>query len=285
MPEQGDDSNISYVKEAFLWQYNLIALAGAAAFALISGSAFPLLLAAGLELIYLSTVPHSRRFRRAALAWRFEARRRREQKRLWQLYRELPREMQSRYVELDKTCREIFSNYGRLSTASRLFSRQLGDRLSSLLEAYLRLLHSAFLHRQHLRLTDPGAIRREIAGLARDLEAEPPKVQEINRKRIEILSKRLEKYDKVKENQAVIDAQCAAIEDVLRLIRDQSLTIRDPQELTDQLDHVLHEVEHTEETIREMEAIFELAAPELGPGLPADTVPGPARRARRRLRS
>ncbi len=285
MPDQIDDSNISYVKAAFTWQYNLIALAGAAAFALVSGSALPLMLAAGLELIYLSIVPQNSRFRRLVRSWRYEEEKRRKQRRLWELFRELPREMQNRYAELDKTCREIFANYERLSAASRMFARQLGERLTSLLESYLRLLHSAYLHRQHLKLTDPGAIRREIAALERSLGAEPPKVQEINRKRIEILTKRLERYEKVKENQTVIDAQCAAIEDTLRLIRDQSLTIRDPQELTAHLDQVLHEVEHTEETVREMEAIFEMAAPELGLAVSPEAARPSELQARRRVKN
>lgn len=285
MPEETDDSNVSYLKAAFTWQYNLIALAGAAAFALVSGSALPLMLAAGLELIYLSIVPQNSRFRRLVRSWKYEEEKRRRQRRLWGLFRELPREMQNRYVELDKTCREIFSNYERLSAASRMFARQLGERLSSLLESYLRLLHSAHLHRQHLKLTEPGAIRREIAGLQRNLEAEPPKVQEINRKRIEILTKRLERYEKVKENQTVIDAQCAAIEDTLKLIRDQSITLRDPEQLTAHLDQVLHEVEHTEETVREMEAIFEMAAPDFGLAVSPEAAPPSGREARRRVKN
>jgi hypothetical protein len=40
---------INFVKEAFNLQYNWIALAGAGAFALISGSFLPIVLAAGVE--------------------------------------------------------------------------------------------------------------------------------------------------------------------------------------------------------------------------------------------
>ena len=284
MPEEIDDSRINFVKEAFGWQYNWIALAGAAAFALVSGSGLPLILAAGLELIYLSLVPRNQRFRRLVRSWKYEEQKRRHQMKLWQIFKELPREMQGRYAEVDKTCREILANYERLSSSSQIFTRQMGDRLTSLRQAYLRMLHSAFLHRQHLRLTESGAIRKEMAALERGLASEPPKVQEINRKRIEILNKRLEKYDKIKENTTVVDAQCAAIEDVLKLIRDQSIAIRDPQQLSDHLDTVLRDVEQTEESVREMEAIFELATPELG--IPIEPAPsaGSAVETRQRMR-
>jgi hypothetical protein len=70
------------------------------------------------------------------------------------------------------------------------------------------------------------------------------------------------KFEKSQENGKVIDAQCAAIEDVLELIRDQSVSLRDPQQVNEQLDSLVRDVEHTEETVRQVEAIFELATPE-----------------------
>src|SRR5919204_5175861 len=71
--------NINFVKEALKWQYNWIGLAGAAAFALVSGTGLPLVLAAGLELMYLSLVPQSSRFRRLVRSWKYaEEKRRRE---------------------------------------------------------------------------------------------------------------------------------------------------------------------------------------------------------------
>jgi hypothetical protein len=107
-------------------------------------------------------------------------------------------------------------------------------------------------------------------------------VQEINRKRIEILTKRLEKFDKIRENRQVIDAQCAATEDVLQLIRDQSVTMRDPQQISDQLENLVQDVEQTEQTVKEVEAIFELATPDqAGPPLPEiPTAPQPRTRVR-----
>jgi hypothetical protein len=120
-------------------------------------------------------------------------------------------------------------------------------------------LNAAFHHRQYLRATNPDQIRKEAEHLEKDLARDSPKVQEINRKRIEILKKRIEKYEKVRENCEVIDAQCAAVEDVLQLIRDQSVTMRDPQQINDHLESLVKDVEHTEETVRELESIFELS--------------------------
>jgi hypothetical protein len=259
MADDKDEGSISYVKAAFRWQYNWITLAGAAGFAVISGSGLPVLLAAGLELIYLATVPQNARFQRLVRSWQYAEQKKEQQKGLSDLFRELPPEMRSRYARLDAVCQTIRENYKRLSSTSQMFAEQMESKLDGLSQSYVRLLNSAFHHRQYLNTTNPDVIRKESAALQADLEHEPAKVQEINRKRIEILGKRIEKFDKIKENCQIVDAQCAAIEDVLQLIRDQSVTMRDPQEISEHLDSLVKDVEQTEETVREVESIFDLS--------------------------
>jgi hypothetical protein len=278
---------INFVKEALKWQYNWIGLAGAAAFALISGTGLPLVLAAGLELIYLSLVPQSSRFRRLVRSWKYAEEKRLHEQKLTALFHELPAETRRRYVELEELCRDIEANYARLSSTSQIFVQNMGERLRGLLHAYLRLLSSQHHHEEYLFTLEPAQIQHEIAQLQGALDADVPKVQEINRKRVAILTKRLEKFEKIRENRQVIEAQCRAIEDVLGLIRDQSVTVRDPQEVSHQLESLLQDVEETEQTVREVEAIFDLATPELvgipplpsGPDTPSS---GPGSRARQR---
>jgi hypothetical protein len=275
--------NTNFVKEALKWQYNWIGLAGAAAFALVSGTGFPLVLAAGLELIYVAVVPQSSRFRRLVRSWQYAEEKRRIEVNLQAMYQEIPPEMRVRYTRLDQLCRSIRENYSKLSSTSQMFVKEMQDRLDGLLQGYLRLLHSLHQHLEYLRVTDPNRIQQELNGLQRSLTSDPLKVQEINRKRIEILTKRLEKFGKIHENCDVINAQCAATEDVLQLIRDQSVTLHDPQQVSDQLEGLVHDVEQTEETVREVEAIFEMATPEMNTGfsaLPSESASSPAPRNR-----
>ena len=259
MAEDKDEGGTSYVKAAFHWQYNWIAMAGAAGFALVSGSALPLLLGAGVELIYLSTVPHNSRFQRLVRSWRYAEEKREREKSLSAMFYELPPEMRTRYARLDQMCRDIRENYKRLTSTSQMFVDQMESKLEGLSQSYVRLLNAAFHHREYLRVTDPESIKREAAQLQKDLPQDSPKVQEINRKRIEILTKRTEKFEKVKENCQVVDAQCAAVEDVLQLIRDQSVTMHDQQQISDHLDNLVKDVEQTEETVREVESIFDIS--------------------------
>lgn len=254
---------ISYVKEAFHLQYNLIALASIAVFALISGSFLPIILAAGLELMYLATVPHNTRFQRLVRSWKFAEQQKKKQQQLGEMLRTLPAEMQSRYVHSAQICSVIRSNFAQFSSTSQIFLQQIDTRLQGLLSGYERLLLAAAQQQQYMRSTDPNEFKREIAGLQKTMANDPPKVQEINKKRIEILSKRQEKFDKISENRKVVDAQLSAVEDVLMLVRDQSVTMRDPQQVSDRLDSLVHDVEQTEQTVQQVEAIFRDLSPDL----------------------
>src|SRR2546427_10261159 len=129
-------------------------------------------------------------------------------------------------------------------------------RMQGLLNSYSRLLLAAAQQQQYVKSNQQDGIKREIACLQKELSADPPKVQEINKKRIEILTKRLEKFDKISENRKVVDAQCSAVEDVLMLVRDQSVTMRDPQQVSERLDSLVHDVEQTEQTVQQVVAIF-----------------------------
>jgi hypothetical protein len=264
LPSSPDQSrDINFVKEAFHLQYNWIALAGAGVFALLSGSLLPAILAGGIELMYLAIVPQNWRFQRLVRSWKFSEEQQRHQQKLSQMLRSLPSDMQSRYWKLGEVCSSIHNNFNQLSTTSQIFLQQMDGRLSGLLNGYARLLLAAAQQQQYLRSTDQNEIKREVAALQKSLSSDPPRVQEINKKRIEILSKRLEKYDKLCENRKVVDAQCSAVEDVLHLIRDQSVTMRDPQQISDQLDNLVKDVEETEQTVQQVEAIFSDLTPDM----------------------
>jgi len=255
--------DINFFKEAFNLQYNWIALAGAVAFALASGSVLPVILAAGVELMYLAVVPHNSRFQRLVRSRKLLEQQRQNQQKLGELVRNLPTEMQNRFIRSAQVCSSIRSNFAQFSSTSQIFLEQIDSRLQGLLSGYARLLGSAAQQQQYMKTTDANDIKREIAGLERMLDSDPPRVQEINRKRIEILTKRQEKFAKICENRKVVDAQCAAVEDVLMLVRDQSVTMRDPQQVSDRLENLVHEVEQTEQTVQQVEAIFNEMSPDL----------------------
>jgi hypothetical protein len=138
-----DEAGLSqhdYVKAALKWQYNWIGLAGAAAFALIAGTGLPLVLAAGLEMMYVALVPQTSPFRRLVRSWKYAEQKREHQKRLDEMYRNIPPDMRSRYAYVQQVAQAIRANYSQLSYASQVFATQMEAKLAGLLEGYVRLL-------------------------------------------------------------------------------------------------------------------------------------------------
>ena len=238
-------------------------MVSAGAFALVSASFLPIILAGGLELMYLAIVPQNWRFQRLVKSWKFADEQQKHQQKLSEMLASLPAEMQSRYVHAAQVCSSIRSNFAQFSSTSQIFLQQIDSRLQGLLNGYARLLLAATQQQQYVKSTEQDGIKHEIASLQKSLSSDPPKVQEINKKRIEILTKRMEKFDKISENRKVVDAQCSAVEDVLMLVRDQSVTMRDPQQVSERLDSLVHDVEQTEQTVQQVEAIFSDMSPDL----------------------
>ena len=258
-----EHEEINFVKEAFNLQYNWIVLAGACLFAILSGSLLPIILAGGAELMYLAIVSQNPRFQRLVRSWKLGERLKERQVQFAELLNSLSPEAKGRYFKLAQVCASVRANFAQLSATSKMFLEKIDARLDGLLHAYARLLLATTQQQQYLKSTDQSEIKREIAALERDIDNDPPKVQDINKKRIEILTKRVEKYQKICENQEVVNAQCSAVEDVLHLVRDQSVTMRDPQQVTDQLENLVRDVEQTEQTVQQVEAIFGSMAPDL----------------------
>jgi hypothetical protein len=230
-------------------------------------------------------VPQSSRFRRLVRSWQLAEEQLRHQQKLNEMLRNLSPEMQSRYVHCAQICGSIRANFAQLSSQSQIFLEQIDASLQGLLSGYARLLVAAAQQQQYSRTTGRDDIKREIAALEKNLSSEPRRVQEINQKRIEILNKRLEKFDKIAENTKVVDAQIAAVEDVLLLVRDQSVTMRDPQQVSDRLDSLMHDVEQTEQTVQQVETIFADMSPDLNGLMSLDDASTPSAPNRVRIRN
>ena len=257
-----ETGNVNYLKEAFKWQYNVIGIAGAAAFALVSGTALPILLAAGVELMYLAVVPQSSAFRRLVRSWKYESEKKAHDQRVRSMHQQLTPMVRDRYEKLQQICSAIRGNYARLSSTSQIFVDQMSNRLDGLMHSFLRLANAGIVYTEYLHKANPRAIDQEIATLEREIPKQPAKVQDINRKRVEIMRKRQERFRKIVDDLQVINVQVEAIEDVLELIRDQSVTLSDPQMVTEKLEGLIADVETTEATVREIEDFFAIAESE-----------------------
>lgn len=262
-----NESDINYSKEAFLNPWNLGFLIAAMLTAFFLSGSEPwfnivLILAAAAELIYLGVLPRQERFRRVVRSQRAaEHAKPPSQKEIFQL---LTKHSQRRYIRLRKLEKDIQANYRKLSYASQGMLNSHLQKIDGLLDSYLNLLYQKERFEHSIQSSTEGEVVKSISELRTDIENDPPRVVSIKQRRLKILEQRLERFKKSRENLAIIEAQLETIEDVTKYIHEQSLTLRNPEEITFQLDMLLSEVEETQASVEEMEDVFRNSGDLLG---------------------
>ncbi len=254
------DADINYTKEAFLNNWNLVFLTVAIVASVVLAGVtplpvwLPLLFVSAGELLYLGTVPRSRRFRRLVRSQKIAERRKPpSQKEIFQV---LSRRSQRRYARLRKLKDEIRQNYQSLSYASQGLPDSHLRKIDDLLESYLNLLHQRERYRNYMDSATEAEITQSIATLKEDMADDSERVRAVKQRRLHVLEQRLARFKKGHENLEIIGAQLGTIEDVVKYIHEQSWTLQNPEEITFQLDTLLEEVEETQASVQEIEEVF-----------------------------
>lgn len=250
------DKDIHYAREAFLLPQNLAFLATALVLAVVLGGvgfvpSVILLLAAAAELFYLGYAPRNERFMRLVRSQKAAEASKAETQR--EVFNQIGRQSQRRYARLRQIEKEIQANYRRLQTTSQGLVDNHLRKLDSLLASYLNLLLARERYEEAMQASSRSEITAAIAALKADMADDPPRVYAIKERRLKILENRLDRLGKGAENVEIIEAQLATIEDVTKYVHEQSLTLRNPEDVTMQLDTLLHEVETTEATVQQIE--------------------------------
>jgi len=129
-------------------------------------------------------------------------------------------------------------------------------KIDGLLESYLKLLYQEERYEYSSQVGTEKEVIQSIDALRVDMEDDSPRVRAIKSRRLKILEQRLERSKKGQENLEIIEAQLETIEDVVKYIHEQSLTLRNPEEISFQLDTLLSEVEETQASVQELEEVF-----------------------------
>ena len=253
------DEPINYYREAFMEPMNLVFLITALVVAVLTGGLVAnvlMLFAAAAELMYLGTLPRNERYRKVVRSRRLVEERTRPPSQ-HSAVASLNPEDRRRYVRFRKYEESIRESFSRLSYASRGLLDGHLQKLDTLLDQYLQLLQLKDRYSEYQTQTDEGQIVHAIESLQADIaSSESQRVAAVQGRRLSILQKRLDLYKKAGENLAVIDGQLRTIEEVTLYLRDQSLTMQNPENVSFQLDTLVSEVEETQAAVSEIEDLF-----------------------------
>lgn len=253
-----EEKGTNYSREAFLHPLNLLMLIAAttAAFFLNDVGMVPTVifsLAFGVELMYLGTVPNLPNFRKSV-----DARKARERKKAEEntsVFQGLDRESQQRFLVLKHLSKLIKENFQKLPYTSQGLLDNISGKIDGLLTNYLSLLDMFRKYETYLRSSTESKVADEIVSERQEMEAATSeKLRSIKARRINILNKRLERFKTAREKFAIAETQLETIEDAVRYVYEQSMTMNNPEEIGFQLDNLLLEVEETATLMEEVEA-------------------------------
>jgi hypothetical protein len=292
-----------YLKEAFLFRWNLLLLGGAGVAAVLSGHpdvALPLIAAA--ELTYLAGLTTLPRFQRA-----IDARAHGEDRdgtttatpardaasareRIVDVLRSLSEERRARFLRLRARCVEMtrIANAvrGETADASGASVELRQPALDRLLWVFLKLLLSEQAIGRFLQAADESQIVRKIDEVNDRIKKRQAAVAEADRETDRILRSlhdslatvqlRMENIIKAKHNAEFVSAELDRLENKIQAVTEMAVSHSDPDEMSSRIDAIAEGISQTEQTIRELQAMTGMTTADEPPSILGADIAQPA---------
>jgi hypothetical protein len=256
-PPPEDISAGSILRELIVNQYQAIVAAGAVAASVLTLNPLPLLLLVGSELVLLPILD-SGPLRRLVARRRREAARKQSGERRQALIASFDAASARRYAALHQLCRMIEANYQGLSGISQAYLSEQRGKLDNILEGIVhRML--ALQRYQKMPTRDPDDIEREIAQLQRELAGDDlnERARTALQKNLELKKKLLVSYSEVAGTMKALATELDSMASLLEVLHQNSLSLRDPQAIAEELDTIVRQSEDSDRIVREMEAMLQ----------------------------
>lgn len=252
-----EEKAINFTREAFLHPLNLGLLLAVtiSAFAM-SGmgliSNLVLTVTFAVELMYLGIVPRLPRFRKNV-----KLKKDSEQNPVTKeksTFQGLDKKSQKRFLVLKHLTKLIKENFDKLPYSSQGLLENIRDKIQELLSNYLRLLDLHKRYQLYMNTSVEDSLKREMKKEKRKMQnMDSDRLRRTTARRIDILRKRLKKFEIAKEKYLISETQLETIEDAIRYIYEQSMTMSNPEEMGFQLDNLLEEMEETSQLIEDLD--------------------------------
>jgi hypothetical protein len=264
-PGQDGDSDSSILKDLVFNQYQAIILAGVAAISLISLSPLPLLVWLGGELALLPILDSGplrrlvQRRRRARTREEAEADRTRTLDALEPVHAK-------RYDALEHLCHLIEANYQGLHGISQVYLAEQRGKLDMILDGCLHRMLALQRYERMLSRKTAASIEAEIAALQRELKQPdlPERARVALEKNVELKQRLLESHREARGTMKALTTELDSMASLLEVLHQNSISMRDPDAISQELDTIVRQSEDSERAVREMEALLRSGAAEWG---------------------
>ncbi len=256
---------VDYVKAAFLWHWNLLAVGAGVVLAVLSRRTDVVLplLGAG-ELLYLGLLTTRPRFQKAIDARRLggELSPQTDPKILDKIQDQLQPEDWARFENLRKRCLALSRIAEQIRGPQNADTTRVQDMqtesLERLLWMFLKLLYSQDALKRFLLATNRNQIQIQIAACDKELQEatsnkRSDKLLRSLEDKLDTLKQRLSNFDRAEENRQILTAEIDRIEQKVNAISELSVSSRDPADVSAQVDGIAEGVSVTEEAIRKLD--------------------------------
>lgn len=253
-----DNDQINFTKEAFLHPANLVLLLVGTITAFVatgfeSGFSSAILsFTLGMELIYLGVLPKLPSYQKSVkLKKEKEMPDESGDKRI---FHSLDGRSQKRFLVLKHITKEVKKNFETLPYTSKGMLEHVLTKMDGLLSTYLSLLDMNRRFQIYMNSEVETEIENEVKKQEQKLEdAESDQLKATGKRRLNILNKRLNKFHIAKEKFLICETHLETIEDAIRFIYEQSMTMPNDEDVGLQLDHLLSEMDETTSIIQDLD--------------------------------
>jgi hypothetical protein len=247
----------SILRELIVNQYQAIVAAGAVLASALTLNPMPLLIWLGTELVLLPILD-SGPLRRLVARRRREAGRVESAARRKAVIASFEAASARRYASLEQLCRLIESNYQSLTGTSQAYLWEQRAKLDNILEGCLSRLLALQRYEKMPFTRDPEQIKKEIADLERELADAglTDRARVAIEKNLGLKRKLLESYGQVDDTMKTLSTELDTMASLLEVLHQNSMSLRDPQMFSEELDTIVRQSEDSGRVVREMEALL-----------------------------
>jgi hypothetical protein len=256
-PPNDELSAGSILRELIFNQYQAIVAGGAALASVLTLNPLPLLLWLGSELVLLPVLD-SGPLRRLVAKRRREASRAEAAANRARVIASFDPVHVKRYNALEQLCRLIEANYQSLTGISQAYLAEQRGKLDYILEGCLHRMLAMQRYEKMPVTRSPAEIKREIAALEQELGQSNlnDRARAALQKNLELKQRLLEASSEVSGTMKALATELDSMASLLEVLHQNSISLRDPQAIAEELDTIVRQSEDSERVVREMESLL-----------------------------
>jgi hypothetical protein len=256
-PPNEDVSAGSILRELVVNQYQAIVLGGAALASLVTVNPLPLLVWLGSEMVLLPILD-SGPLRRLVARRKLANSRAQASAERSRLVGALTPQHAKRYAAMEELCRLIEANYQSLTGISQVYLSEQRQKLDQILQGYVQRLMALQRYEKMPMSRTSRDIEEEIEVLAQEL-ADPGLNERAGaalKKNLELKRRLLESLSEVDGTVKALYTELDSMESLLEVLHQNSISLRDPQAISQELDAIVRQSEESDRIVREMESLL-----------------------------